>query len=242
VRLERQWRQKGFNATRGARAHGSRTGADAHRHTILDAHQRVLKARPPCLSSDSDTHSQSRAAAPRTSLSTSTTSDARHEGLVACFPVASLAGRLVRAVRRAVLHVCRCPRERRCGGGDKEGGGGGKTNCTRVRKASLFSAPSSSHTQGPSILATSHAQRSARRAVHSIAARERVLYFCSSVERILVFAQCGAASAEETSQALRPAAPLPWQLYLQHVCVMFACLCDVCMLVCVCVCVMFACL
>jgi hypothetical protein len=120
--------------------------------------------------------------------------------------------------------------------------GGGKTNCTRVRKASLFSAPSSSHTQGPSILATSHAQRSARRAVHSIAARERVLYFCSSVERILVFAQCGAASAEETSQALRPAAPLPWQLYLQHVCVMFACLCDVCMLVCVCVCVMFACL
>jgi hypothetical protein len=233
VWLERQWRQKGFNATRGARAHGSRTGADAHRHTILDAHQRVLKARPPCLSSDSDTHSQSRAAAPRTSLSTSTTSDARHEGLVACFPVASLAGRLVRAVRRAVLHVCRCPRERRCGGGDKEGGGQDQLHAREEGLA--FLCPSSSHTQGPSILATSHAQRSARRAVHSIAARERVLYFCSSVERILVFAQCGAASAEETSQALRPAAPLPWQLYLQHVCVMFACLCDVCMLVCVCV-------
>jgi len=199
--------------------------------------------------------SLSRAAAPRTSLSTNTNSDARHEGLVPRFPVASLAGRLVRVVRRAVLPVCRCPRERRCGGGDK--GGGGKTNCTRVREASLFSALSSSHTQTPSLLATSHVQRSAQRTVHSSAARECVLYFCSSVELILAasFPQCGAASAEETSQAVRPAPPMPSQLYLQHVCVcvrererererecacmrlcvILACVC-VCMCMCMCVC------
>ena len=148
-----------------------------------------------------------------------------------------LPGSFSRLASRASGVPCRAPRLSLSQGGEVrvwgQGGGGGKTNCTRVRKASLFSAPSSSHTQGPSLLATSHAQRSARRAVHSSAARERVLYFCSSVELILVFAQCGAASAEETSQALRPAAPLSWQLYLQHVC-MCVCVCDVCMSVFVC--------
>ena len=147
-----------------------------------------------------------------------------------------LPGSFSRLASRASGVPCRAPRLWLSQGGEVSGVGtrrGGKTNCTRVRKASVFSAPSSSHTQGPSLLATSHAQRSARRAVHSSAARERVLYFCSSVELILVFAQCGAASAEETSQALRPAAPLSWQLYLQHVC-MCVCVCDVCMSVFVC--------
>ena len=217
-------------AERLQRHEGSTRSWLSHRRRCAQAHNLRCPSKGSCLAPPMSLSltSLSRAAAPRTSLSTNTNSDARHEGLVACFSVASLAGRLVRAVRCAVLHVCR-PRKRRCGGKDKEGGGGGQNQLpARGGETPLFSAPISSHTQGPSLLATSHVQRSARRAVHSSAARKRVLYFCSSVELNLAlsFAQCGAASAEETSPAVRPAPSLRWHLYLQHVCV---CVCDVCM-------------